>query len=327
MSKDSQLRDLIPVPVLEFMSGNQLPVDVYIRLGQDKFVLAAKKDDPSNLKELSAFKGRSVDYVYVHRDEFSKYVAVTLTIADIAIKRPGIPDSARAHFLSHAAHQVMEEFGRFQITEEIFSHAQTVADCTITLVEHQSDLNGLLKSLADLGNHEIRHAMATSALSVMIGKALGWNARNTLEKLALGGLIHDIGKRALPPELIQKSVSQMAPDEILQYETHPHRGVEMLKNVRSVPDDVIACILEHHENAIGQGFPRRLRDLRLNPLGRVVALADCFNELTLSGPERVHPMSSDKALNYIANTLGQPYNKLVYQALCSLIPSRNNKAA
>jgi HD-GYP domain-containing protein (c-di-GMP phosphodiesterase class II) len=70
----------------------------------------------------------------------------------------------------------------------------------------------------------------------------------------------------------------MNTNEVKAYESHVGRGVDILSKMPSVPAEVIAVAMEHHENALGQGYPRHLRDVKMNPFSKIVALADTFCE-------------------------------------------------
>jgi HD-GYP domain-containing protein (c-di-GMP phosphodiesterase class II) len=147
----------------------------------------------------------------------------------------------------------------------------------------------------------------------------------TLEKLALGGLLHDVGLKELPRELLEKSRHLMSAEEVQTYETHVYRGVEILQSMPSVPEEVIAMLFEHHENAIGQGYPRKLRDFKMNPLAKVVALADAFADMTLKNPQNSNIKTPEEAINYIEVTLGQPYNKPTFAALKQVLNMKSGK--
>ena len=161
----------------------------------------------------------------------------------------------------------------------------------------------------------------------MIGKSMGWTRKDTLEKLNLGGFLHDIGKKELSQELLSKPRSSWSYDELTEYESHPYRGVQILQTVPAIPDDVISIVYEHHENSFGQGFPRRLREIRINPLARVVSLANAFVNLTLPNINLPHVKSAKDAVNFLEKVQGKPFNKEAFQALKSLVDKDKSKKA
>ncbi len=149
----------------------------------------------------------------------------------------------------------------------------------------------------------------------MLGQACGWTQQAVLEKLALGGLLHDIGMKEIAPEIGLKPRAKMTFNELREYETHCERGVKILQSIGSVPDDVICIVLEHHETAGGQGFPKRLKSVRQHPLARVVTLANNFCELTVKNRNLPTVRSAQEAVSYIQKTQSHFYTRELMTAL------------
>src|ERR1035438_9099714 len=138
----------------------------------------------------------------------------------------------------------------------------------------------MMNQFAALPGELFAHSVAVSVFSVMIGVQVGWKSV-VLEKLALGGLLHDIGKKEISPEILSKPRALMKESEVAEFESHAVRGMHILRSLPEVPDDVIAIAYEHHEAAFGQGYPRKLKLVYINPLARVVGLANEFALLTM----------------------------------------------
>ena len=190
-----------------------------------------------------------------------------------------------------------------------------MARSIILLVAAKPDLNAVMESLNSVSADLVRHSLAVSAVSIMIAKNMNWNQPSTNQKLALAALLHDIGMKELPPELIEKPRHLMVLHEVKAYTTHVMRAAEILNSMPSVSTEVISVALEHHENAIGQGYPRHLRDIRMHPFSRIVALADAFCDFCVQSVNNPHPRSAEDTIKYIELTLGQPYSKPAFQAL------------
>ena len=88
--------------------------------------------------------------------------------------------------------------------------------------------------------------------------------------------MHDIGKKEIDPVILEKSRAELTFQERQILETHPLRGKEILESLKSASSEVVAIAYEHHENILGQGFPRQLSGKRINPLAKVVSTADDF---------------------------------------------------
>jgi putative nucleotidyltransferase with HDIG domain len=314
-AKTESRQDMIPVSISDFIMGDTMPVNVYVRIGQDKFVLVARPGDKTDTARLSTYKNKAVDYLWVKKTQYGELVKTGLQIAGIIIQKDILTGGQKTKLLTQAAGPVFRQMDASGISFETYSHAKQIVEVAIAIVEHHRDLSEILENLAETADEILRHSLAVSCVSTLIGQAMKWDSRSTIEKLALGALLHDIGKKALPPDLLKKAKPKMTFDETQLYEQHAYKGMQMLLALGTVPDDVISIVYEHHENAIGQGFPRRLRNLKIHPLARVVSLANEFVNLTMPNVNHPAPKNPREALMVIEHTMGQPYNRDAFRAL------------
>jgi HD-GYP domain-containing protein (c-di-GMP phosphodiesterase class II) len=139
--------------------------------------------------------------------------------------------------------------------------------------------------------------------------------------VSLGGLLHDLGKVALPDKLLLKCGS-LTEEEFSTVRTHPVTGSEVLS---SVPDlYVVASIVRsHHEWMNGSGYPDKLVGEAI-PLGaRIVAVVDAYDVITHSRPyQPAH--SSTEALHALQKNSGPQFDPRVVDALIRLLASSSS---
>lgn len=298
----------------EFLPGLPLPTDVFVRMPTGKFIMIAKRGAKSSLQELHVSQSDSVATYYVRREDYYVAVDQNLRIAGVLVERREIPLARRTGFLRTAANSVFAELEHLGLSESSLAHSRTAVHSVTTLVQSREEYIALVESLKDLPGDQIKTAVAGAALSVVIAKEMGWQTLANLEKLALCAFLRDVGLKEIPVEILEKPRSLMTQDERAIWETHCYRGAEIHRQLPGMPTEVIATALEHHENAIGQGFPRRIRDMKMNPFAKIVALADLYVDLTM--PLRGSPgMSMPEAMQHIEFVLGSPYNKACMVAL------------
>ncbi len=322
--------EMMPIPITDLITGSKLPLDMYIRLSDDKFILMRKAGLPVDLEQMKTYQEKEVGYLWVRKKEYYKITQQSITIAGIVINNATIESGQKTKILSRATGTIFNEFSHMGFSLEVYSNCRQIVDATFSLVETHKDLAALFESFKDCGDFFVAHSMGVSILCVQVAQEMGWTKKATLEKLALAGLLHDIGLKCLPPDLIQKSIGTMTPQEIELYQTHVFRGVEILNSLGIVPDDVIAMVNEHHENAIGQGYPQHLRDLKMHPMAKVIAMCDYFIDLTIANPNNKNPKNPREAVMYMEHAIGQPFNKDAFKALKRLIDGNktlNNKVA
>jgi len=318
---------MIPIPIAEFILGSRIPVDLYVKLSDEKYILIAKAGSNTPKSQLTSYNKKEVYYLWVKRDEYNKIAQHSVAIAGVVVNKNDIAIDQKGAVLSAACSNIFTQLDHMGLSLEMYGNARAITEATVALCDAHRDLHGLFASLSRVSNYLVAHSMAVSALSVLIGQAMGWEKKVTLEKLALGGLLHDLGKKTLPPELLKKPISEMLPEEISHYETHAFRGMQMVLALGIVPDDIVSIIYEHHENSIGQGYPQRIRDVKIHPLAKVVGLANQFVELTMANPNCPKPKGAREALMYIEHTMGQPFNKEVFKALKRVVEKENVEAA
>ncbi|MEO0335055.1 MAG: HD domain-containing phosphohydrolase [Pseudomonadota bacterium] len=314
MSK-AESHSMIPISIEEFVEGISIPADLYLRLGDTKFVILQKAGNRAEKARLSSYKDKKVNYLWVNKNDYSKISKQNITLAGLAINKETVNLSKKSTILSAASTGIFTKLEHMGASPAIFDDAKQITEATLGLIENHNRLTQLIESFSQSNDEFVNNSMAVSAVAVMIGTAMGWEKRVTLEKLSLGGLLHDIGLKMLPPELLKKPVASMSYEESQVYETHPYKGMVLLQSLGVVPDDIVSIVYEHQENRIGQGYPQRSRDIKQHPLAKVVALADQFCYLTMPGVNNPESRSPREALMFIEFTMGQPYNRDVFRAL------------
>jgi putative nucleotidyltransferase with HDIG domain len=314
--KDSEM---VPVQRRELKESLSFPADIFLRMKEGTYILVTRQGDKANLDELHVLEEDGIDYLYVRLSDYKNIVGQSLVTATLILDRREISNEKKTIFVAQAMETVFKEIQHLGVSRESIEHARGVANSVRSLVESKPDFLSVVKVLSEIPGDLLRHSMAVSCLSVMLASKMGWTMPATLEKLAMGALLHDIGLKELPKELIEKPRHLLSYEERLLYETHPFRGAEILRSMPSVSEELISIVYEHHENAIGQGYPRRMRDLRMNPLAKIVAFADAFCELTFLHIDNPNPKSPAEALAFIGSTMGQPYNKQTFMAMKDML--------
>lgn len=306
---------LIPIDKAEVAVLSPLPADFYIKLTEDNYILAGRRGD-KKLPDLQALKKTDSGFeLFVRRDEYKNCVGANLQIAEIVVTREEISDLKKVDFLFQCSDGVMKEIAHLGFNHESMEHAKNISKSIITLVSAKDDLNAVLSMLNEQSNEIVKHSMAVSAVSVMIAWQMNWTIQTTIQKLSLGALLHDIGLKEMSKELSLKPRHLMSQNDVKLYEAHVMRSVDILSSMPSVPVEVVSIAMEHHENAIGQGYPKHLRDVKMNPFARIVSVADAFCYLTLKSPMNPNPRAPQEAIKYMELTLGQPYSKPAFAAL------------
>ncbi len=309
------MEQMIAIPIQEFIAGTKLPVDIYIRLGDAKYVLLVKSGDALNIDRASGYEQKKVDFLFVRKEDYSRYLQVSLTVAGIVLTRDEIASKKKIDIIGTTLSAVYKTLDQAGMDLKSMEQTRNVLIATLELVESKKILGDLLAALAGMSDEVLAHSLAVAVVSTGMGHAAGWSQMSTLEKLSLGGLFHDVGMRQLPKDLIKKSFALMDFEELQMYESHVSKGQQIMQSLGFIPEDVLSIISEHHENQAGQGYPKRLKSLRIHPLAKFVALADAFCELILKSTNNPSPKTVTEALMQINHHMAPLFAKDAIRAL------------
>jgi HD-GYP domain-containing protein (c-di-GMP phosphodiesterase class II) len=145
------------------------------------------------------------------------------------------------------------------------------------------------------------HSLAVSALMVAFGRALG-HCEEDVRLLGIGGLVHDLGKIALPTSILTKT-GKLAVEEMDLVRAHPRRGYELVSSMENPPQQVLDICLYHHEKFDGSGYPSGLAGAKIPYVARLAAICDVYDALTTIRPYK-RAWSQGEAVKMMMNSPG-----------------------
>lgn len=303
-----------------FFEGLVLPVPVYLKMAPQTYLLIGKKGDRASFSNLHAYTNPAVG-VYVQNSDQPLLISHMTQLTGKIVGQPSIPESTKVKFLTSLTEDAMQTLVKSNFTT--ISKVEKVTGMIHQMAKSLSAFNDLLLILADLPLGESKHAMTTCLVSALLGEEMGMTQQGVQEKLIMGSLLHDVGLRYVPKTILDKPRHLWSPEELSVYEQHPIKGADMLREMKDIPQDVLLIIAEHHETAIATGFPKKIRDVKISPLARIVSLSNCFANLLFGSLAQAKSYTPDEALVFIEDVLGQPYNKQAFLALKNIVNKKH----
>ena len=163
------------------------------------------------------------------------------------------------------------------------------------------------------------HERKVGNLAVAIARKMKLSAETT-DCLYVAGYLHDIGKMAVPAEILSKP-SALTDVEFEIIKTHVAYGYGILKDV-SMPWPVAQVVYQHHERLDGSGYPNGVKDNDLRIESKIMAVSDVIEAMTSHRPYRAG-LGLDVALGEIETNAGRLYDAKVVQATIALFKNDN----
>ena len=173
-------------------------------------------------------------------------------------------------------------------------------------------IRALMLRLAEKDDYTEGHTRRVALRAVQVGEELGL-APSRLRGLAIGGLLHDIGKLTVPDGILKKPAG-LTDGEFAVIRNHPLWGVELLGELGGFEDAVHRLVLDHHERLDGGGYPHRKPAVELGVDTRVLTVCDVFDALVSTRVYR-EAWPVEKAITLLRDETGAAFDARCVAAL------------
>jgi diguanylate cyclase (GGDEF)-like protein/putative nucleotidyltransferase with HDIG domain len=160
------------------------------------------------------------------------------------------------------------------------------------------------------------HVRRVQIYAAGMGEVFGL-APNEIAALKAGALLHDIGKLAVPPHILNKP-GPLTPAEFEKMKIHTVVGAQILGRV-DFPYPVIPIVRHHHEQWDGRGYPDRLHGEQIPITARIISVVDCFDSVREDRPFR-RGMTMDEATALLLRGAGIHFDPVVVEQFLKHLP-------
>jgi HD-GYP domain-containing protein (c-di-GMP phosphodiesterase class II) len=218
--------------------------------------------------------------------------------------------------------------GRF-VREDAFAIEKIAAQMAVALENARlyEDMRGLfISTVTSLANAidakspwTKGHSERVMGISAEIAMELGLDDA-IIERVRLGGLLHDIGKIGIIEALLEKP-TRLSEDEFPPMRLHPEKGVAILAPIDQLRT-VLPGILYHHERYDGMGYPKGLKGEAIPLEARIIAVADAFDAMVSDRPYK-KGYTHDQALSELRKKAGSQFDPVIVEHFCRNITNKD----
>ncbi len=317
MLKKIPVADVRPGMFIEKLDGNWLKHPFW----KTSFKLQSKKD-------LDALINSSITHVWIDIEQGDDIEDANVAETVTAIEETQKEEQPKSVSLEDELNAARETLARAkESTIQMFQQARMgqsikTEDLAPLVDEISESLNRNAAAILTLtrmktsDDYTYLHSVAVCALMIALAKQL--NYKGDLQELGTAGLLHDIGKVAMPDEVLNKP-GKLTDEEYEIMKSHPRRGWEILRDSFNAGETALDVCLHHHERVDGKGYPDKLSGDDLSLVARMGAVCDVYDAIT---SERCYKPGWDpaEALKRMAEWQQQgQFDKTVFNAFVKTV--------
>jgi len=178
---------------------------------------------------------------------------------------------------------------------------------------------GWIQEIEEKDGYTHGHARQVAELAVAIAQEAGLSQKD-VDLVRQAGLLHDVGKRACPPQILQKRDEDLTDPELFVMMRHPIDGAELLESFQDLKH-LAEVVRAHHEEFDGNGYPQGLKGDEIPVAARVVSVANSYHSLV--SPMAWGPgLAPQKAQEELVKGAGKQWDPTFVQMLIQAIMSK-----
>lgn len=265
-------------PVSAILDGSVTDFDLFLRVNGHDVLYAAPgyrwtRDETTRLLE------QGWKEFQVERSQ-ANLVRMYLQLARLPLVEKDQPPHVRINSIQELAGSFSRCLYSGEVTQAAVRHGERIAR---GIVECLLEAPGSVKEISSLMDHDqytYYHSARVAVFTTAIAISMGLSDEKHLQRIATGGLFHDVGKKDVPLDVINKA-GPLDQAEWHAMKAHPLKGHEALKSA-GLSVESMEIVLHHHERVNGSGYPHGLQQSGIMTEVQIAAVADIYDALTSS---------------------------------------------
>lgn len=270
------------IKIKRFYPFNTVPCDVFVRLSQSKYVQIIKSNELYDSELLDRYSKKNLKYFYVTVEQHPLFIEQVgqeiFNQAEKVLNSKGpvlLKTVAELSIFNH----VTETVKNFGINENNAKKISKAVDFNLKTLAGHPNIFEMLAKVIQGQSYLAEHSLLLSYIAGEICLHTSWSSNQTLEKLSMAALLHDVAfedKESAEEHDKNLDLNEIEDEDREFIENHPGFAAKLISSGKSVFPDVDTIVLQHHEKPDGSGYPRKLGHLNISPLSCILIIAEDF---------------------------------------------------
>ena len=312
-----ELESLIRLPLSFFSHESKLRCEVFFM--REGSVQPSLVVDPGLLTDEWQFeeiRKQGFSALFVRREDYEREFGSLAERMEVLVEDETLPSEERFSMLQALVSKEVERSFRSTDCRKFVAISQKLGSQIASLV---ADDQAGPREIYELAQHDTTtfvHATNVAAYAVMLSDAMGFVPEEQREELAMAAMMHDIGKRKVPIEILNKP-GRLNSRERQEIERHPQLGYEELVDQEGITFAQLMTVYQHHEWIDGSGYPSQITGDDIHPWARLLAVVDSFDAITAERPYQ-KGLDHQQALKLLEKRSGIQFDQEILKCWTSL---------
>ncbi len=272
--------EYIPVHISSLRVDSITGFDLYLQVRPgEPVVLYAERNTPFGEKSRRRLQENRVECLYISGSQQGSYRAYLESHLPAILQDPSIGTEAKSEILYASAHGLMQDIYENPEMAGALGRSRDLAKNTIQFMYGQRRALRHLIETASTDYELYTHSVNGFVLGIGLALRAGVGTPKELAAFGTGAMLRDLGMTQVPVS-IRESPGKLTVSQFDLLKRHTEIGEEMVAGLGETNRLTLGVVRHHHERADGTGYPDRLEGHGLQPLFRVIAIADTFDALT-----------------------------------------------
>jgi HD-GYP domain-containing protein (c-di-GMP phosphodiesterase class II) len=310
-------QSLLPIAVETLRCGESFDFDLYMRAVDGEPVLYRGRRFPIQRRDLNSLDQRGIRTLYITADAQQNY---SHYLREQVMGDKSAPASVRYCALREANRTLFDSLlGDSNVNQVVELVEQLATDLTQIIHDQQHAIDDLDMLLC----HDYRtyaHATNVGAYTALLARRMGVSDKQELEKIIVGAMLHDFGKRNVPSSILNKK-GRLTDGEFRIVKRHPADGFRDLCQRDDLTWSQLMIAYQHHERLDGKGYPTGIQGEDILPWSRMCAITNVYDGMTCIRPYR-EPLQLSEVQDYFSSSAAAAYDPEMVRCWLAVITEK-----
>lgn len=310
------VNELIAISVSTLSPTASVGTDLYSRVDDsDRVQLYRGADFPMKPEDLNKLRSRGVNQLFIERESRARYQEYLRELAE-GDGDTEATSAQRTAAMNEVVLDVLETSFRNRKTDNTIDDAFELSTIAAGLVTSDDFAAADLFRVLNHDYATFTHSANVAYYCGILAAELGY-AKEKVELIIAGGLLHDVGKLDIPDAILTKP-GRLDEAEFAAVKRHPRTGFRELCHRKDLTEAQLMMVYQHHERLDGSGYPTGIGKSEIHPWAKLCAVVDIYEAVTSQRPYRT-PMPRTQAIELLRRDSISSLDKEIVECWISII--------